>query len=138
MQSIASLVNLTARRIAKPDERDLGQARLGIEAVTALVDLLPAEVAAQIENALAELRMLFAKAASERQGGGAPPGEAAQGEGAPGEGAPGEGAPGGAGQGGGAGRGGEAPRTPQSPPEGGQPPRRGPEPPPRLWTPGSG
>ena len=45
LQSVASLVNLSARRIAKEDERDLAQAKVGIEAVRALVDLLPEEAA---------------------------------------------------------------------------------------------
>ena len=39
-QSAVSILNLAARRIAKEDERDLEQGRVGIEAVRALVDLL--------------------------------------------------------------------------------------------------
>ena len=63
VQSVASLVNLSARRIAKEDERDLGQAKLGIDAVSAVVDLLPEEVAAQVRNALSELQVLYARTA---------------------------------------------------------------------------
>jgi hypothetical protein len=74
LQSVASIVNLTARRIAKPDERDLEQGRIGIEAVRALLPQLPAEVQEQIRSALSELQMLYAREA----GGGA----AATGEGA--------------------------------------------------------
>lgn len=72
LQSVASLVNLTARRIAKEDERDLEQAKIGIDAVRALVDLLDPEPQAQVKNALSELQMLYAQA-SEGGGGEAPP-----------------------------------------------------------------
>jgi hypothetical protein len=63
VESAASIVNLTARRIAKADEQDLDQARVGIEAVRALVDLLEGDVAQQIRGALSELQMLYARAA---------------------------------------------------------------------------
>jgi hypothetical protein len=81
LQSVASLVNLTARRIAKEDERDLEQAKVGIDAVRALVDLLDPEPQAQVKNALSELQMLYAQQ-SQGEGdegppeqGGADPGE---------------------------------------------------------------
>jgi hypothetical protein len=67
VQSVASIVNLTARRIGKEDERDLEQARVGIDAVRALVDLLPEEPAKQVREALSQLQLLYAQAA----GGGA-------------------------------------------------------------------
>ena len=63
VESAASIVNLTARRIAKEDERDLEQARIGIEAVRGMVDLLEGEVADQIRGALSELQLLYARAA---------------------------------------------------------------------------
>ncbi len=63
VESAASIVNLTARRIAKADERDLEQARVGIEAVRALVELIDGEVQGQIRGALSELQMLYARAA---------------------------------------------------------------------------
>ena len=108
LQSVASIINLTARRIAKPDERDLDQAKTGIDAVTALADLLPEEASKQVRNALSELQVLYAQAAGDEGGEG----------GAEGGGSGGEGPPGGG---------------PQAPPAPG--PRQ--EPPPRLWTPGS-
>lgn len=73
LQSTASIINLTARRIAKEDERDLEQARVGIEAARALAPMLPAEAQSQIRNALSELQMLYAREA----GGGQPAAEAA-------------------------------------------------------------
>ncbi len=69
LQSVASLVNLTARRIGKEDERDLAQAQIGIEAVRALVDLLPPEAASQVRNALSELQTLYAQTAGSGAGG---------------------------------------------------------------------
>lgn len=62
LQSVAGLLNLSARRIAKEDERDLEQARLGIDAVRAVVDLL-GERADEVRSALSELQMLYARVA---------------------------------------------------------------------------
>jgi hypothetical protein len=71
VESVVSVLNLTARRIAKEDERDLEQARIGIDAIRAWIDLLPEEVAGQIRQALSELQMLYAQAVE--GGGGEPP-----------------------------------------------------------------
>jgi hypothetical protein len=105
VESVVSVLNLTARRIAKEDERDLEQGRIGIEAVRAWVDLLPGDAAGQIRNALSELQMLYANAAEGKPA----PEEPAGGEPKPDE---------------------EAGAEP--PPAQGQRPG---EPPPRLWTP---
>jgi hypothetical protein len=70
LQSVVSIINLTARRIAKEDERDLAQAKVGIDAVRALLEVIPAEAAKQIREALSELQMLYA-----REAGGAGAGE---------------------------------------------------------------
>ncbi len=64
LESVVSVLNLSARRIAKEDERDLEQARIGIEAVRAVVGLLDDEAAGQVRSALAEIQMLYAKEAS--------------------------------------------------------------------------
>ena len=63
VESVVSVLNLTARRIAKEDERDLEQGRVGIDAVRAVVDLLDPEPAAQVRSALSEVQMLYAKQA---------------------------------------------------------------------------
>jgi hypothetical protein len=78
LQSVVSLINLTSRRIAKPDEKDLDQARLGIDAIRALVGLLPDEAADQVRQALSELQVAYASEA----GGGAAPGSEGAAEGA--------------------------------------------------------
>ncbi len=89
LESVVSVINLSARRIAKEDERDLEQGRVGIEAVRAVVDLLDDEPAQQVRSALSEVQMLYARHAgggsAEAEGGEEPPpggGEAAPGEGA--------------------------------------------------------
>jgi hypothetical protein len=71
VQSVASIVNLTARRIGKEDERDLEQARIGIDAVRALVGLLPEEPAKQVREALSQLQLLYAQTAGGGEGEGA-------------------------------------------------------------------
>jgi len=83
VQTTVTLVNLGARRLglaAAPGEdpaaeRDLGQAQIAIEAVRALLPLLPAEVGDQIAPALSQLQMAFAR---EAQGAGAAAGPGAQ------------------------------------------------------------
>jgi hypothetical protein len=123
LQTVASLVNLTARRIAKPDERDLDQGKRGIEAITALAPFVEGEQAGQVRQALSELQMLFAREA--------------RGEGDDEGGSEGEG--GGPGSGGGPEQPspqGESASPRREPGPGPQGPRPGgAEPPPRLWTP---
>jgi hypothetical protein len=89
LESVVGVINLSARRIAKEDERDLEQARVGIEAVRAVVGLLDDEPAKQVRSALSEVQMLYARHAgggsAEPEGGGEVPpggGEAPSGEGA--------------------------------------------------------
>jgi hypothetical protein len=109
LQSVVSIVNLTARRLGKEDERDLEQARVGIEAVRALLEVLPEEPRRQIRNALSELQVLYAREAGTGREEPAP--EPAAGSSGGPEGAPTE---------------------PQPPPQGGPRPSK-------LWTPpGSG
>ena len=68
LESVVSILNLSARRIAKEDERDLEQARVGIEAVRATVGLLDAEPAQQVRSALSEVQMLYAREAGGGEG----------------------------------------------------------------------
>ena len=69
LQSVVSILNLSARRIAKDDERDLDQAKVGIDAARALVDLVKPEAQPQLRQAISELQMLYAKQAGEGSGG---------------------------------------------------------------------
>ena len=77
LQSVVSILNLSARRIAKDDERDLDQAKVGIDAGRALVDLVKPEAQPQLRQAISELQVLYAKHAGE--------GPADEGEGGGGE-----------------------------------------------------
>jgi hypothetical protein len=70
LQSVVSLINLTSRRIAKPDEQDLEQARVGIEAVRALAGVLDEETGAQVRQALSELQVAYAREAGGGEGAG--------------------------------------------------------------------
>src|SRR5262245_39959706 len=65
LQSAVSILNLSARRIAKDDERDLDQAKAGIDAARALVDLVRPEAQPQLRQAISELQLLYAKHAGE-------------------------------------------------------------------------
>jgi len=70
LESVVGVINLSARRIAKQDERDLEQARVGIEAVRATVDLPDPEPQKQVRSALSEVQMLYAKTAEGGESGG--------------------------------------------------------------------
>src|SRR5918996_1101349 len=74
LQSTVSILNLSARRIAKDDERDLDQAKVGIDAARALVDLVKPDAQPQLRQAISELQVLYAKPAGEE---GAEPAEGA-------------------------------------------------------------
>ncbi len=65
LQSVVSILNLSARRIAKDDERDLAQAKVGIDAAQALVDLVKPDAQAQLRQAISELQVLYATHAGE-------------------------------------------------------------------------
>lgn len=71
-QSVVSILNLSARRIVKEDERDLEQAKVGIDAVRAIADLLEPEPQREVKNALSQLQMLYAQTAGAGAGGEAP------------------------------------------------------------------
>jgi hypothetical protein len=82
LESVASILNLSARRIGKEDERDLEQARVGIEAVRAVLDLIDPEPREQVREALSQVQMLYAREArgggeAADEGGGEPPSEPA-------------------------------------------------------------
>jgi hypothetical protein len=81
LESVVSVLNLAARRIAKEDERDLQQARIGIEAVRAVVELLEPGPREQVREALSQVQMLYAREAG---GGTEEPPEPAPSEPAPG------------------------------------------------------
>jgi hypothetical protein len=63
LESVASILNLSARRISKEDERDLEQGRIGIEAVRGVLELLEPGPREQVREALSQVQMLYAREA---------------------------------------------------------------------------
>jgi hypothetical protein len=63
LQTVITLVNLSARKLGlvEGEEKDLAQAKTGIDAVRALMPLLPEEDTAPIKDALSQLQMAYAK-----------------------------------------------------------------------------
>ena len=68
LQSAVSLLNLAARRIGKEDERDLEQARIGIDAAEALSAFAPEEARPQMAQAVSELKLVYAKEVDDTAG----------------------------------------------------------------------
>jgi hypothetical protein len=70
VQSLSTTSSLAFHRLA-PESRDLDQARLGIEALRALVpvlrDSLPAEVTRDFEAVTAKLQLAYAQAVEEER-----------------------------------------------------------------------
>ena len=121
LDQVVSLINLGMRRTGlspgTEDERDLGQVRLSIEAVRALLPVIEQVAppqAAPIRDALSQLQMAFVRLGGTGEPGaaGAPgSGDPEAGSGGAGSGGPG---PGGAGGAGGPGSGGPGPGEPGS------------------------
>src|SRR5919197_648268 len=72
LQTVVTLVNLSARKLGlvEGEEKDLEQARLGIEGVRALLPLLPDREVAPVRGALSQIQRAYAQGAG---GGGEPP-----------------------------------------------------------------
>jgi hypothetical protein len=73
LESVASILNLSARRIAKADERDLEQGRIGIDAVRAVLELLEDGPREQVREALSQVQMLYVRETTGEEGGPEPP-----------------------------------------------------------------
>jgi hypothetical protein len=72
LHTAVTLVNLAGRRLTVPEDKDLEQARRGIEAVRALLPLCPEEEAAPIRDALAQLQMIYVRETGASAPGGPP------------------------------------------------------------------
>jgi hypothetical protein len=66
LQTVVTLINLTGRKLTVEDEKDVEQARKGIEAARALLPLLSQEGVQPIKDALSQLQMVYVR---ETQGG---------------------------------------------------------------------
>jgi hypothetical protein len=71
LQTVVTLVNLSGRRLTAEDEKDVEQAKLGIDAVRALLPVCPEEEAKPIREALSQLQMIYVQ--ETQQPGEAPP-----------------------------------------------------------------
>ena len=76
LQTVVTLVNLSGRRLTVEEEKDVEQAKLGIEAVRALLPVCPEEEAKSIRDALSQLQMIYVQ--QTQPGGEAPPQAAPQ------------------------------------------------------------
>jgi hypothetical protein len=65
LQTVVTLVNLTGRRLTTEGEKDLEQARQGIEAVRALLPLCPQEELGPIKDAVSQLQMIYVRETGE-------------------------------------------------------------------------
>jgi hypothetical protein len=65
LQTVVTLVNLAGRRLTVEGEKDVEQAKLGIEAVRALLPLCPEDQVGPIKEALSQLQMLYAREAGQ-------------------------------------------------------------------------
>ena len=69
LQTVITLINVSARKLGlagEEGEKDLAQARQGIEGVRALVPLLPEEEQAAVREPLSQLQMAYAREAGAR------------------------------------------------------------------------
>ena len=67
LQTVITLINASARKLGlagDEGEKDLEQAKQGIEGVRALVPLLPAEEQAAVKEPLSQLQMAYAQQAT--------------------------------------------------------------------------
>jgi hypothetical protein len=66
LQTVITLINVSARKLGlagEESEKDLDQARQGIEGVRALVPLLPEQEQAAVREPLSQLQMVYAREA---------------------------------------------------------------------------
>lgn len=70
LQTVVTLINLSGRKLTVDDEKDVAQAKTGIEAVRALLPFCPEEQAEPIKEAVSQLQMAYVR---ETQGRGEEP-----------------------------------------------------------------
>src|SRR4051812_756532 len=80
LQTVVTLVNLAGRRLTVEEEKDLAQARTGIEAVRALLPLCPQDQLDPVKDALSQLQMIYAREVQQPAEGKEPEGASTAGE----------------------------------------------------------
>ena len=71
LQTVITLINVSARKLGlagEQSEKDLEEAKRGIDGVRALVPLLPAEEQTAVREPLSQLQMVYAREAGGAQG----------------------------------------------------------------------
>jgi hypothetical protein len=66
LQTVVTLINLSGRKLTVEDEKDVEQARKGIEAARALLPLCPEDQVAPIKDALSQLQMVYVRETKEK------------------------------------------------------------------------
>jgi hypothetical protein len=61
LQTVVTLINLSGRRLTVEDEKDVEQAKKGIDAARALLPMVPEEQTAPIKDALSQLQMIYVR-----------------------------------------------------------------------------
>jgi hypothetical protein len=67
LQTVVTLVNLSGRRLMMEEEKDLEQAKLGIDAARVLLPLLPEEESGPVKDALSQLQMAYVRETKARE-----------------------------------------------------------------------
>jgi len=66
LQTVVTLINLSGRKLSVEDEKDVEQAKKGIDGARALLPLCPEEQVAPIREALSQLQMLYVRETKEQ------------------------------------------------------------------------
>ena len=61
LQTVVTMINLSGRRLTVEDEKDVAQAKKGIDAARALMPLRPEEQAEPVKQALSQIQMIYVR-----------------------------------------------------------------------------
>ena len=61
LQTVVTMINLSGRRLTVEGEKDVEQAKKGIDAARALMPLLPEEQVEPVKQALSQLQMIYVR-----------------------------------------------------------------------------
>jgi hypothetical protein len=61
LQTVVTMINLSGRRLTVEDEKDIAQAKKGIDAARALMPLLPEEQVEPVKQALSQIQMIYVR-----------------------------------------------------------------------------
>jgi hypothetical protein len=61
LQTVVTMINLSGRKLTVEDEKDVEQAKKGIDAARALMPLLPEEQVEPVKQALSQMQMIYVR-----------------------------------------------------------------------------